>query len=194
MQLSAGSSKKIISICLVLLIFFLFVFWYFYYFWIKDTGESYSFTQTWKEYHSLEDWNVPGHARADIDGDGKEDLFTFTNCVFLSSVLVNQIPEEKQCKEPGMSVMVFGNEDMTGQVIVSERSFGYPGLRKSYLVKTQSDVWKFYDMNGFQLRTFVLADNKLFKEEEPTLLDRVDVLSYQITHLPVLLFLILLPY
>ena len=134
------------------------------------------------------------HAILDLDNDGKKDIITFTNCAFLSSVAEESIPFNSRCEEPSMSVLVFrDNTTSVGQKLTSQKSFRYQWLKKSYLVKTQDDVWKYYDMNGLQLRTYELGNDLLFKEVEPTFLDKIDVLTYQISHLGIVYLLIILP-
>jgi len=165
-----------------------------YFFIFKNTHENYSLTQSYKEYYSVEDWNLTMHAIVDMDNDGSRDMLTFTNCAFFSSVSVDTIPMEKRCEELGMSTVVFPeNATTVGQKLSPYKSFFYTGLRKSYLVKTNSDIWKYYDINGFQLRTYQLDDNFMFNEVQPTLLDRIDVFTYQTSHLGVILLLIALP-
>ena len=160
-------------------------------FFFGNTGESYSFTQKWAEYYSLEDWNISAHAITDIDQDGKNDIVTFTNCAFLSSVSVGMIPVEKRCEAPGMSGLVFMDDSVTvGQKLISKKPFVYDWLLKSYLTKSKDGVWKFYNMNGLQLRTFVMDKNLMFNESVPTYRDRIDVLTYQISHLGMMMFFI----
>lgn len=174
---------------------FTFIFITIYLFVFKETGKSYSLTQSWKEYYSLKDWNLTMHAITDIDGDGKKDIITFTNCAFLSSISPKDVPIEKKCQEPGMSIIAFPDNDIfVGQNLISQTPFRYNWLRKSYLVKTNYNKWKFYDMNGLQLRTYDLKDDHFFKEVNPTFLDRIDVLSYQLSHLGIALLLSILPY
>ncbi len=163
-----------------------------YLFAFKDTSQSYSLTQTYKSYFGVEDWNLSKHAILDIDGDGIQDMITFTGCAFLSSVSEQSIPISKQCTEPTMSPIVFPkNNNIVGQKLNSSKPFHYDWLRKSYLVKTQEDTWKFYDLNGFQIRTFELNKNNLFSETNPRFFDLIDVVSYQKEHLGIVLFLAL---
>ncbi len=158
-----------------------------------DTTKSYTVTQTWKEYHSIEDWNLTKHARVDIDGDGKEDMITFTNCVFLSSVTPQDISSEQRCEEPGMSIIAFPDNSVSiGQKLISKRPFFYQWLRKSYLVKTLNDRWQFYHMNGLQLRKYELISNTYFEEITPSLFDRIDTLIYQFNHLGITLLLLIM--
>lgn len=190
---------KALKLWLVLLIvlsflFFIFLFITIYLFTIKETSKNYSLTQSWKEYYSLEDWNLSIHAIADIDDDGRKDMITFTNCAFLSSLPVENITSDKRCEEPSMSIIAFpDNTTSVGQKLISQKPFGYQWLRKSYLVKTPNDIWKFYDMNGLQLRVYELGKDHLFTEAKPTFLDIVDLFTYQISHLGVILVLIILP-
>lgn len=157
---------------------------------IKDTSSSYSLTQTYSAYFSLEDWNLSNHAYVDLDNDGKKDMVTFTNCVFLSTMNEMSIPKRKQCIAPGMSIIGFPDGHITiGQSLISNHPFMYQWLKKSYLVKTKNSIWKFYDMNGLQLRTYQLEKNYIFVETNPTIFDRIDTLTYQLSHLGIQLFM-----
>lgn len=166
----------------------------FYAFFLKDTGTSYSVTQKWSEYYSLEDWNLAMHAYPDIDNDGKKDMVIFTNCVFLSSVNDTDIPVGKRCKEPEMSRIGFpGKKAKIGQEMIPKKPFTYNWLRKSYIVKTYKNEWKLYDLNGLQLRVYMLNKDNLFFEIKPSALDRIDVLAYQLAHVGVGMLLVVLP-
>ncbi len=157
----------------------------------KDTGESYSLTQSYKNYYGIEDWNLSKHALVDIDGDAKKDMITFTNCAFLTKTNELEIPEEMRCIEPGMSPIGFPNGDKNvGQLLVSKNQFKYILLRKSYLTQGIDNIWKFHDSNGFQVRTFELGSEGLFHETTPTLSDRIDAIYYQSTHFGVMVIVI----
>jgi len=161
-----------------------------YFLMLKDTGTSYSLTQTYKSYFGIEDWNLTKHAFVDMDGDGKQDMITFTNCVFLTATLEPRIPESRRCEEPGMSPIGFPNGDKKiGQKLIPDKPFWYTLLKKSYLVKTQNNTWKFYDTNGFQVRTYELRPDGLLHETSPSLRDRIDVAAYQSGHFGVMLIL-----
>lgn len=166
----------------------------FYAFFLKDTGTSYSVTQKWQEYYSLEDWNYALHAYPNIDSDGMKDMVTFTNCVFLSSVKGRDIPVEKRCREPEMSPIGFpGKNAKVGQGMIPKKPFTYNWLRKSYIVKTHKNEWKLYDMNGLQLRVYMLNKDNFFFEMKPSVLDRIDIFAYQLAHVGVGLLLVVLP-
>jgi len=92
----------------------------------KETGKSYSLVQSWKEYYSVEDWNLANHAVTDLDNDGKKDMLTFTSCVFLSSVKPESIPSAKRCEKPGMSIIAFpDNTTSVGQKLSPQKPFQY---------------------------------------------------------------------
>ena len=187
--------SKLTSLIVLASVIFVFLFFTVYLLVFKETSKSYSFVQSWKEYYSLEDWNLTMHAITDIDGDNQKDMISFTNCAFLSSVPLEKIPSNSQCQEPGMSVIAFPDNSVSvGQKLSSKKPFRYQWLKKSYLVKTNDDIWKFYDMNGLQLRTYELDSDHLFVEVNPMFLDRIDTFSYQLSHLGVILLLIALPH
>lgn len=163
-----------------------------YFIFIKDTGSSYSIKQNYKSYYGLNDWNLSKHALVDIDGDGKQDMITYTNCGFLTATRELKIPESRKCVEPSMVGVGFPNEEKkVGQKLISDKPYRYTLLKKSFLVKTQNDIWKLYDTNGFQIRTYELRPDGLFYEISPSLRDRIDVIAYQAGHFGVLLVLII---
>lgn len=161
----------------------------------EEANKSFSLVQSWKEYYSLEDWNLSMHAYTDIDGDNKKDMITLTNCAFLSTMSPDKIPLHKQCKEPGMSKIGFPDNSISvGQKLSPNEPFHYQWLKKSYLAKTEDNTWKFYDMNGLQQKVYELRENNLFEEVKPTLLDRIDATTYQTSHLGISLLFIVLAY
>lgn len=157
-----------------------------YYTWVKPTSTSYSFTQQWWEYYSIEDWNMSSHAVADINQDGEKDLITLMDsCAYVSGVTAEQIPDDRECEQPGMTHIVFPNQPKLGQKLVTAHPYKYYWLMKSYLVKTQTNHWRYYELNGLQVRVFQLDENGIFQEVSPTLSDRIDTFTYQVTHLGV---------
>lgn len=189
-NLTKSLNRKLLSIVLIASILVLYLISSIYLFAFKDTGKSYSLTQSYKSYFGVEDWNLSKHAIIDVDGDDMQDMITFTGCAFLSSVSEKSIPIEKQCMEPTMSPIVFPkNNNIIGQKLSSSKPFKYNLLRKSYLVKTLEDTWKFYDLNGLQIRTFELDKDNQFLETYPNLLDSIDLITYQGGHLGIMLFL-----
>lgn len=183
-------NRKLLSIVLITSLIALYFMSSIYLFAVKDTSKSYSLTQSYKSYFGVEDWNLSKHAVLDVDGDDIQDMITFTGCAFLSRVSKQNIPIEKQCVEPTMSSIVFPkNSNIVGQKISSSKPFRYNWLRKSYLVKTQEDIWKFYDLSGLQVRTFELDKNNLFIETNPRIFDLIDLITYQSEHLGIMLFL-----
>lgn len=95
-----------------------------YFLFFKDTNKSYSLTQSYKEYYSVEDWNLSMHAIVDVDDDGTKDMLTFTNCAFLSTLSADKIPMEKRCQETGMSVLAFPENTITvGQKLYPRKPF-----------------------------------------------------------------------
>lgn len=186
MKKKNNSLKRTVTITIVLSIVVLYMIVSLFFSFVKPTNESYSVTRTWKEYYSLEDWNLSQHALVDIDTDGKQDMVTFTNCAFLTSVTPDRIPKENQCVEPTMSVINFADNSVTvGQKLAPSQPFLFDWFRKSYLVKTDTDVWKFYEINGLQIRVYELGNNNLFTQKNPSLLDSIDLITYQASHLGV---------
>lgn len=191
MNIFKNFKKEFLLLTSFLALLILFIVSTVYFLIFKNTHSNYSFTQSYLEYYSAEDWNLTTHVVTDIDGDGADDMLTFTNCAFLSSLSEEKIPSDERCEEPGMSGFVFGRESVkVGQKLAPEKDFSFPWLKKSYLVKTNDSVWKFYDINGLELRTFQLNDNLLFEEVSPTILDRFDVVTYQLSHVGVVLALV----
>jgi len=182
---------RLTGIVIATILFVLYALVTVYNFGFKDTSASYSLTQSYEKYYSIEDWNLSKHALLDIDGDGKQDMITFTNCAFLTSTKESNVPEEMKCTEPGMSAIGFPKGDKNvGQLLVSKNQFKYTLLRKSYLTQNTNNKWKFYDLNGFQVRTFELGSEGLFHETMPTLSDKIDAIYYQSSHFGVMIIIV----
>lgn len=164
-----------------------------YYNFLSDPTVDHSFTQseTRQEFYPLLAWNSTNSIIADIDRDAVPDLITQDLCIFLSSVSQSQIPVASQCAQPSVSKTVFPNrETVIGQQVTPRVSFRFDWLRYSFLVKDWNETWFLYDMNGFELRKYELTSSLLFVEVEPTQLDRIDIFTYQITHLGVALSIV----
>ncbi len=164
-----------------------------YYFFIKDTHTNYSFTQHFNKYYSIEDWNLAQHAIVDIDGDGKKDMITFTHCAFLTTVAQDSIPPANRCTAPGMSIIAFPDEPRTiGQKLISKHPIDGHWLEKSYLVQTDDSIWKLYHFNGLHMEVFELNRKGMFTEVQPSLRDKIDLWTYQISNISVTAVLIIL--
>lgn len=184
-------NSRLVGKVITTIIFILYALITVYNFGFKDTNDSYSLTQSYEKYYGIEDWNLRKHALVDIDSDGKQDMITFTNCAFLTKTNELEIPEEMKCTEPGMSPIGFpGGDKNVGQLLVSKNQFKYTLLRKSYLTLNTNNIWKFYDLNGFQVRTFELGSEDLFHETKPTISDKIDAIYYQSTHFGVMIIIV----
>jgi hypothetical protein len=192
-MLNKAQKYFVLLVPLIALVIILFVVLTIYLLAIKPSNSSISFTQNWYKHYSLKDWDLTRHAITDIDGDGKDDMVTFTHCVFLSSLNPETIPQELKCEAPGMVVIAFPNGEVSiGHTLQPNQPFRYNWLSKSYLVETMSNIWKVYDINGFQLRVYQLTPDLIFKEITPSILDRIDVVTYQVSHLGVFLVLFIM--
>lgn len=106
---------------------------------------------SFEDYHSLENWNLPGHAQGDFDQDGTTDLVTFTGCAFMSAADIDQIPEEKRCTATGMVEWVFPDQpEIVGQKIANLESFDLGAssdttpknwIRHSYMGQDDEGEW-----------------------------------------------------
>lgn len=161
----------------------------------EDMDVNDSLFQDRKEYYGTDDWNNSKHVFLDLDSDGQKDLISLEGCIYLSSFDSDDIPVESRCNTPGYAGVGFPQQrDKVGQIVASQGFSPASGVRKSFLVKTQQDEWKYYNMEGLFLSTYVMNDQMLFKRTNPTFLDWADVLVYQTTHAGIsLLFITLFP-
>lgn len=146
----------------------------------KDTGNSYSLIQTWKEYHSLNNWNLPTHAILDIDNDGTDDLISYTGCAHISSVNDDFVPVENQCDESEFTFPFIEEDNTLGQIIRQDNNNFF--LRKSYLVRTQENDWKVYDISAMKMKIWQLDNTNMFVEVDPTIKDRIDHTTFITTN------------
>lgn len=191
MFIEVSSLSKALFILILVKLFFLFLITttiYYYFYSSPNLGHSFIQQNERQEYYSLLTWNTPNAVQVDLDGDGVQDLVTLDLCVFISSLSSIQIPGGLQCAEPATSRVVFPDRDsMIGQKISPRVPFRFEWLRYSYLVRDWNDTWYLYDINGLEIRKYELLATGLFEEVNPTRLDRIDVVTYQITHLGVAL-------
>lgn len=155
-----------------------------------NTQVSSSITQKWKQYDSLDDWDMPSHAVLDIDGDGQMDEITFGNCAYLSTVKDATIPKEQRCSQPESIINPTINRNKMGQSIFSMNGY----TDKTFLVLTKSEKWRVYSYNWFFPSVVELGPNNLFLKATPSFLDIVDSVYYGASHIfvPVILIIIFL--
>lgn len=162
----------IISVILVYIIFLNFISFF------LDNRAFVLVTQKWKEFHSLVDWNLTGHAIVDIDNDGRLDELTFGGCAYLSSSEGSVIPKEDQCKQTEFLVEPAIDKNRTGQSL----EISIPTI-KSFIVKTRDNSWKYYNYGFLKFYVEELKTNGLFKPINPTFLDIIDYLIYFSSHI-----------
>lgn len=155
-----------------------------------------------EQYERLLNWNLPHHARGDFDGDGEEDLITFTGCAFLSSAVPDEIPESHLCQASGIANMFIENEDRrVGQKYIetedSDLGFGLfsdgTPIQHSYLGKNEGENWRIYVLAQWRLQVSEIGSDGVLREIDATLANQIDEILYLISTLFVPLALLLMP-
>jgi hypothetical protein len=149
----------------------------------EDLSASHSVTQSWKSYYTADNWNLPTTIVFDFDSDGQTDSIDWNSCAFISSAQSANIPPEKQCQIYTQATGESMASNKIGQRIGSIDRPSSKLARKTFLVQTSDNLWRFYDMNGFQLRVYQLNTDNQFVQAEPTTADWIDVYTYQFSHL-----------
>lgn len=157
-------------------------------FFTDDIRVGNSITQKWEKYYSLDDWNMPSHAVADFDGDGKMDEVPFSLCAYISSANLDTIPKERRCSQPEYIINPAINKESGGQMMFyttkkNPFSFLQGHVRKSFIVKTKEGKWKAYIYGRFLLDINELGKDGLFHMSSLSFLDYIDYLYYQTTHI-----------
>ncbi len=166
--------KNFIRFFLVFVLFFLFLNIYFFVF--EDLENKDGKNRQWKEFYSINDWNLSKHFINDIDSDGKEDLVTINGCVFLSTLVDKDINFGSKClNEVTTSVFAeLGNS--VGQKMWQNSS-------RSFIVKTNDNEWKVYNINGLKTEIFGFNKDYSIKKIDPTFRESIENIFYQISHL-----------
>lgn len=157
-----------------------------YMFFIKDTSQSYSITRSWKSYYGLENWNMPNNAHVDIDGDGVRDGITYEGCAVLSTMSETNIAPHQQCNKPDDTPRAYageGNENRIGTEISKLRGYNFLWPTQSFFVRTDDDRWRYYEYRGLQINVIELESDGKFAQKPASVLDYIDALYFQLTHL-----------
>lgn len=156
-----------------------------------------------EKYHSLWNWDLSQHAIGDYDGDGKEDLISFTGCAFLSASNTSEIPETGRCIASGITTIFFpGEENLIGQkyILTDLYDLSLEALDKgslishSYLGKDEDKNWQIYINENGNFRTYEIErTSRLIGGSQVTFVNQVDELLYSISRLFVFFALPLVP-
>jgi hypothetical protein len=156
-----------------------------------------------ERYERLMNWDLRQHARGDFDGDGAEDLITFTGCAFISSVDVTEIPASEQCTATGIVGLVFSDDnEKIGQKYIqidahdlnlAEADLGLP-ISHSYLGKSAGENWKIFVNNSGTFQAFEIYTNGMLrKSDQVGMTHRLDEILYGVSRLFLVLVLPLVP-
>src|SRR3989344_9600676 len=108
-----------------------------------------------EDYKRLYNWDLKQSAVGDFDNDGKKDVISYIGCAFLSSVSIQNIPQNQQCTEKGTTTVIYypdksikiGQKYIPIQTInldiESFRGTNRP-ISHSYLFKKQNENWKIF--------------------------------------------------
>lgn len=162
---------------------YFFLVWFVLAFFVKPRLHSYS------SYESMYNWDLPAHPRGDFDKDGKEDLISFTGCAFLSSVSVEQIPEENRCAATRISSFVSSTinaEEIGQKYTITEEydldlKFFATGIHHSYLEQKENSNWHIAIKDTSGLRRYVIGEDGLLKEIPVSVLYRIDEMLYSLS-------------
>ena len=150
-------------------------------FFLDDYSHDFSLTQKYRPFYHLYNWNLPGHAIADFDSDGKTDEVTFTGCTFLSAAQKRLPVSIRTCTEANMIVDPTISKNSAGQQL----PFGDP----SFLAQNKSGMWQYYAYGFTGFHVYELGKDGIFRPVSPTLYDVIDYVWYMPTHI----LLIVLP-
>lgn len=150
----------------------------------------------------LKNWDLSRHARGDFDGDGSEDLISFTGCAFLSAAQPDLIPLDQRCTAPGIASFVFDDSRVGQKYIRTDTSqldlgtkIGQTRIRHAYLGKHKDALWRIYaQQSGQSLTSYQIQPDGVLSDPLPvTPLNRLDELLYSLSSLFILLALPTLP-
>lgn len=158
---------------------------------------------SFEKYSRVWNWDLKQHARGDFDQDGQEDLISFTGCAFLSSVVPNMIPEDRQCMATGIAALSFnGQDERIGQKYIETDDFdlnlnllskGLP-ITHSFIAKDAHDNWKIFVNSRGNLKIFKVQNSGLLENvDDVTISNRIDEFLYSISQFFIIFALPLIP-
>ncbi|MEK7517826.1 MAG: hypothetical protein AAB583_04715, partial [Patescibacteria group bacterium] len=117
-------------------------------------------------------WDLPQYAVGDFDGDGHDDLVTFTGCGFFSSAEKDKVPQNQLCISPILTKMVLKNQDLIGQKYIAVQKLNFETgnsfhmkrpISHSYLFKKKNENWKIF-VNSGELTIFEIRKDGLLQK------------------------------
>jgi hypothetical protein len=149
-----------------------------------------SFTYT--SYRKIYNWDLLIHViDQDFDGDKKNDLVTFTGCVFLTRVSEKIIPANKQCVATGISSM-FKDIPRVGQKYIhtdmTDLNLDWPKylhVSYSYAFRDNSS-WYIVVNEGLSLNMYKIGVNGLLENVQIPWSHRIHVVIYRLSELSLL--------
>lgn len=160
---------------------------------------------SYKEYFPLDNWNLPVHMmHRDLDGDGRNDLITVTGCAFFSSVRPEQIPAEKRCEAPTISMIEenaypvgqhIGHINKKGNFVVDWEGYSF----FAYMVRTNEEQWLLIRKQSFikPAKAYEIDQQGFIQPTSLPLIHRLYVLSYTLASLlliPIFAVMFYLPF
>ena len=127
-----------------------------------------------ENYERLYNWDLKQYAVGDFDNDGKKDVISYTGCAFLSSVSIQNIPQNQQCTEKGTTTVIYYPDKSIkiGQKYIPIQTINldiesFRGTKRpvshSYLFKKQNENWKIF-VNSEGLAIFEIRKDGLLQE------------------------------
>lgn len=159
--------------------------------------------QRFEKYEKILNWELPQHARGDFDGDGKEDLVSFTGCAFFSLAEADNIPEKKRCTATGIAMIAYpdqstriGQKYIDTDVVDLNLAFTSNTVKivHSYIAKNKNENWKLFVNSNNGMRVYELGNDSILRESHQSLLVyKLNEVLYRISRLSTLLITPLLP-
>ena len=149
-----------------------------------------TFTHT--NYEKIYNWDLPHHVfDQDLDGDRKNDLVTFTGCVFLTRVSEKNIPANRRCTATGISEM-FADLPRIGQKYIQTDTTNlnldwpkYLHVNYSYAFRNNNS-WHIVVNEGLSVNMYKVGVNGLLESVQVPWSHRMHVVMYRLSELSLL--------
>ena len=142
-----------------------------------------------QDYRRLINWDSPANADGDFDNDGKKDLITASGCALLSSMKVENIPENQKCRADKLVNIIFkdGTERIGQKYASSDSDFSYidpkTPIFHSYLAKDNGENWKIFVNFGKSLKIYeIKSDGSLVDNGNFSMVNKLDEFLYFISN------------
>ncbi len=158
-----------------------------YMFLIPSTSNSYSITQTFDDYHAVDNWNSPDYADGFFDDDEHLDLVFNDGCIYLTRAETKIEMHSSECeqKNPAFRTQANQGPKIGGQKVFQGLSTSRPhfAILQSFAAKKSEQNWKVYEQVNLNTTVWEILPDGIIVTAEASTADKLDAAWYFVSHL-----------